>query len=91
MPGSWGEIGHTVGSMFAPLIADHVEAWTRHVIAETGRDAPRRARGGGRISRADAGARAVPLGEIEGMGSRRRALDSTSCVLLQARAEVLRA
>ena len=34
--GSWGEIGQTVGSMFAPLIADHVEAWTRHIIVETG-------------------------------------------------------
>jgi hypothetical protein len=88
--GSWGEIGHTVGSMFAPLIADHVEAWTRHVIAETG--ATRRA-----VLEAAAGFRApieahAPFlwEEIEGM-ARGSALSLDELCLLQARAEVLRA
>lgn len=88
--GSWGEIGHTVGSMFAPLIADHVEAWTRHVIAETG--ATRRA-----VLEAAAGFRApiethAPFlwEEIEGM-ARGSALSLDELLLLQARAEVLRA
>ena len=34
--GSWGEIGHQVGQMFQPAIQRHLEAWTRHVVAETG-------------------------------------------------------
>ena len=82
--GSWGEIGHTVGSMFAPLIADHVEAWTRHVIAETG--ATRRA-----VLEAAAGFRApieahAPFlwEEIEGMarGAGLRAQIAWSAVAL---------
>jgi acyl-CoA:6-aminopenicillanic acid acyl transferase len=88
--GSPGEIGHTVGSMFAPLIADHVEAWTRHVIAETG--ATRRA-----VLEAAAGFRApiethAPFlwEEIEGM-ARGSGLSLDELCLLQARAEVLRA
>ena len=34
--GSWGEIGRQVGQMFQPAIERHLEAWTRHIVAETG-------------------------------------------------------
>ncbi len=88
--GSWGTIGHTVGSMFAPLIADHVEAWTRHVMTETG--ATRRA-----VIEAAAGFRApieahAPFlwEEIEGM-ARGSGLSLDELLVLQARAEVMRA
>src|SRR5919197_1405344 len=33
--GSWGEIGHQVGTMLSPAIARHVEAWAQHISAET--------------------------------------------------------
>jgi Acyl-coenzyme A:6-aminopenicillanic acid acyl-transferase len=88
--GSPGEIGHTVGSMLAPLIGDHVQAWTRHVVAETG--ATRRA-----VLEAAAKFRApiethAPFlwEEIEGM-ARGSGLPLEELLLLQARAEVLRA
>ena len=70
--GSWGTIGHTVGSMFAPLIADHVEAWTRHVMRGDRGHAPRGHRGCRRVPRADRGARAVSLGGDRGHGARLR-------------------
>lgn len=88
--GSWGQIGHTVGSMFAPLIADHVEAWTRHVIAETG--ATR-----GAILETAAQYRApiethAPFlwEEIEGM-AQGSGVPIGQLLILQARAEVMRA
>src|SRR5689334_3300955 len=34
--GSWGEIGRQIGTMLAPAIERHVEAWIGHVIRETG-------------------------------------------------------
>src|SRR5262245_22308423 len=82
--GSPGSIGHTVGSMLAPLIGDHVQAWTRHVVAETG--ATRRA-----VLEAAAGFRApiethAPFlwEEIEGM-ARGSGLELGELLLLQAR------
>lgn len=88
--GSWGEIGLTVGSMLAPLIARHVEAWTRHVIEETG------ARRGAVLEtaaafRAPIEAHAPFLWEeLDGM-ARGSGVSAGELLLLQARAEVLRA
>jgi len=88
--GSWGEIGLTVGTMLAPLIERHVEAWIRHIQAETG--APRRAvieaaeRFAGPI---DAHAPFLRE-ELDGM-ARGSGVAIGELLLLQARAEVLRA
>ncbi len=87
--GSWGEIGLTVGSMLAPLIERHAEAWTRHVIAETG--ATRRA-----VIEA-AAPFASPIQthapflweELDGM-AKGSGIAIAELLLLQARAEVLR-
>src|SRR5262245_51702873 len=88
--GSWGEIGHTAGTMFAPLIADHIDAWTRHIAAETG--ATR-----GAIFDTAAAFRApieayAPFlwEELEGM-ARGAGIGTRELLLLQARAEVSRA
>lgn len=88
--GSWGEIGFTLGSMLAPLIADHAEAWTRHVIAETGstRAAVLEAAG---VFRAPIEAHAPFLWEeLEGL-ARGAGVSTGELLVLQARAEVLRA
>ena len=90
--GSWGEIGHTVGSMLAPLIADHVRGVDAPRRRGDGRRAPRAVHRGGRaVPRADRGARAVSVGGDRGHGARRRASPLEDLLLLQARAEVLRA
>jgi isopenicillin-N N-acyltransferase-like protein len=88
--GTWGEIGQQVGQMLAPLIEDHLEAWTRHVMQETGcaRDAVE----------AGAAPYAEPIRahapflweELEGM-ARGSGLPVSRLLVLQARAEVLRA
>src|SRR5262245_46368616 len=87
--GSWGEIGLTVGTMLAPLIERHVDAWTRHVVAETG--ATRR-----KVIEA-AAPFASPIEmhapflweELEGM-AKGSGVSIAELLLLQARAEVLR-
>src|SRR5262245_22821275 len=88
--GTWGEMGRQVGQMFAPLIDRHVEPWLAHVRAETG------------SSRADALAAASAFStpirdhapflweEIEGLAAG-AGLPLDHVLLLQARAEVLRA
>lgn len=88
--GSWGEIGLQVGQMFAPSIARHVEAWTRHVMQET------------RCTRDAVEAAAAPFAEpirahagflweeLEGM-ARGSGIPVRHLLILQARAEVLRA
>ena len=88
--GSWGDIGLTVGSMFAPLIADHAEAWIRHTAAETGAARPA-------VLEAAAAFRApiethAPFlwEELDGM-ARGSGVPAAELLLLQARAEVLRA
>jgi len=88
--GSWGEIGHQVGLMFAPSIARHLEAWTAHVVAETG--CPRDA------VEAAAAPFAQPIRdhapflweELDGM-ARGSGLPVSRLLILQARAEVMRA
>jgi isopenicillin-N N-acyltransferase like protein len=88
--GSWGEIGRQIGQMFQPAIERHLEAWTRHVMAETGC-----ARG----AVADAAAPyARPIQdhapflweELDGM-SRGAGIPISRLLVLQARAEVMRA
>lgn len=88
--GSWGEMGFTVGSMFAPLVAGHAEAWCRHIAEETG--ATRQA-----VLAAAASFRApiethAPFlwEELDGL-SRGSGVPTRELLLLQARAEVLRA
>jgi isopenicillin-N N-acyltransferase-like protein len=88
--GSWGEIGLQVGRMFQPAIERHLEAWTRHVVAETGcaRDAVEAA----------AAPYARPIQdhtpflweELDGM-SRGSGIPISRLLILQARAEVMRA
>src|SRR5262245_19444897 len=88
--GSWGEIGHQVGRMFQPAIERHVQAWTRHVVAETGCAA-------GAVEAA-AAPYARPIQEhtpflweeLEGM-SRGSGIPLSRLLILQARAEVMRA
>jgi len=88
--GSWGEIGVTVGTMLAPLIERHLDAWARHIVRETG--ATRRA-----VMEA-AGRFRLPIQEhapflweeIEGM-AKGSGIPARDLLLLQARAEVLRA
>jgi len=88
--GSWGEIGRQVGRMLAPAIERHVDAWTRHVVEETG--CPRAA------VEAAAAPFAAPIREhapflweeLDGMaGGSGVAL--ARLLILQARAEVMRA
>jgi isopenicillin-N N-acyltransferase-like protein len=88
--GSWGEIGRQVGQMFQPAIERHLEAWTRHVMAETG------------CARAAVEAAAAPYArpiqdhapflweELDGM-SRGSGIPVSRLLILQARAEVMRA
>jgi isopenicillin-N N-acyltransferase-like protein len=88
--GSWGDMGQQVGTMFAPLIASHVDAWLRHIARETG------------ASRAAALATAATFRapiqehaaflweELEGL-ARGSGASVDELLLLQARAEVLRA
>jgi len=88
--GSWGEIGRQVGLMCQPSIARHVEAWTRHVVAETG-CAP------GAVEAA-AAPYARPIQEhapflweeLDGM-ARGSGIPISRLLILQARAEVMRA
>ena len=88
--GSYGEIGRQIGQMLAPAIGRHLEAWTEHVIAETGcaRDAVEAA----------AAPYAAPIHEhaaflweeLEGM-SAGSGIPLSRLLILQARAEVMRA
>ena len=88
--GSWGEIGRQVGQMFQPAIERHLQAWTRHIVAETGcaRDA----------LEAAAAPYARPIQdhtpflweELDGM-SRGSGIPISRLLILQARAEILRA
>jgi isopenicillin-N N-acyltransferase-like protein len=88
--GSWGEMGRQVGQMLAPSIERHLEAWTRHVMTETGC-----ARG---AVEAAAAPYARPLQdhapflweELDGM-SRGSGIAVSRLLILQARAEVMRA
>jgi isopenicillin-N N-acyltransferase-like protein len=87
--GSWGEIGRQVGQMFQPAIERHLEAWTRHVMVETG------------CARAAVEAAAAPYArpiqehtpflweELDGM-SRGSGIPVSRLLILQARAEVMR-
>jgi isopenicillin-N N-acyltransferase-like protein len=88
--GSWGEIGRQVGQMFAPSVERHLEAWTGHVVAETG------------CSRAAVEAAAAPYAEpirthapflweeLDGL-ARGSGVPVERLLILQARAEVMRA
>jgi len=88
--GSWGEIGRQVGRMLAPAIERHVEAWTNHVMDETG------------CSRGAVEAAATPFAapirehapflweELDGMAAG-SAVPLSRLLILQARAEVMRA
>jgi isopenicillin-N N-acyltransferase-like protein len=88
--GSWGEIGRQVGQMLQPAIERHVEAWTRHVMSETG------------CARAAVEAAAAPYArpiqdhapflweEMDGM-ARGSGVPVSRLLILQARAEVMRA
>jgi isopenicillin-N N-acyltransferase-like protein len=88
--GSWGEIGRQVGQMLQPAIERHLEAWTRHVVAETG------------CARGAVEAAAAPYArpiqdhtpflweELDGMSSG-SGIPLSRLLILQARAEVLRA
>jgi isopenicillin-N N-acyltransferase-like protein len=87
--GSWGEIGHQVGRMFAPSIERHLEAWTQHVVEET------------RCARSAVEAAAAPFAapiqehapflweELDGM-ARGSGIPVSRLLVLQARAEVMR-
>ena len=83
-------MGLTVGTMFAPLIADHVETWIGHIVKESG--ATRRA------ALDAAAAFRVPIEvhapflweELDGL-ARGSGVSTNELLLLQARAEVLRA
>jgi len=88
--GSWGEIGLTVGTMLAPLIARHAEAWTRHVVEETGARRPAVLEAAATF-RAPIEAHAPFLWEeLDGM-ARGSGVSIGELLVLQARAEVLRA
>jgi isopenicillin-N N-acyltransferase-like protein len=88
--GTWSDIGQQVGVMLAPLIARHAEAWTQHVMGETG--ASRAAILATAVSfRGPIEAHAPFLWEeLEGM-ARGSGVAIGELLLLQARAEVLRA
>jgi isopenicillin-N N-acyltransferase-like protein len=88
--GSWSDMGQQVGTLFAPLIGRHVDAWVAHVGRETG------------SARADVIAAARPYAaaiqqhagflweELEGM-ARGAHVPVDELLVLQARAEVMRA
>jgi hypothetical protein len=88
--GTWSDIGQQVGTMLAPLIGRHVEAWTQHVMDETG--ASHAAILATALSfRGPIEAHAPFLWEeLEGM-ARGSGVPLGELLLLQARAEVLRA
>ena len=88
--GSWGEIGRQVGQMLQPAIERHLEDWTRHVMRETG------------CARGAVEAAAAPYArpiqdhtpflweELDGL-SRGSGIPVSRLLILQARAEVMRA
>jgi len=88
--GSWGEIRRQVGQMLQPAIARHLEDWTRHVMRETG------------CARGAVEAAAAPYArpiqdhtpflweELDGL-SRGSGIPISRLLILQARAEVMRA
>ena len=88
--GSWGEIGRQVGQMLQPAIERHLEDWTRHVMRETG------------CARSAVEAAAAPYArpiqdhtpflweELDGL-SRGSGIPVSRLLILQARAEVMRA
>src|SRR4030095_6927623 len=88
--GSWGAMGEQVGQIFAPLIGRHLDAWVDHVVRETG--APRHTV----VAAAQPYAQSIQphalfLGEeLEGM-ARGSGIPLDELLVLQARAEVLRA
>jgi isopenicillin-N N-acyltransferase-like protein len=88
--GTWGEMGQQVGTMFAPLIARHVDAWMRHVTRETGAGREAILAAAGRF-RAPIQEHAPFLWEeLEGM-AQGSGIPIGELLMLQARAEVLRA
>src|SRR3989442_4552813 len=88
--GSWGEIGHQVGTMLAPAIARHVEAWMQHIVSETGATRDHVFATARRF--ADPIGRHAPFlaEELDGMAQGSH-VPMDHLLLLQARAEVLRA
>ena len=88
--GSWGAMGAEVGQMFAPLIGRHLDAWLAHVGRETG--ATREAI----VAAAQPYAQPIQAHapflweELEGM-AQGSAIPLAELLVLQARAEVLRA
>jgi Acyl-coenzyme A:6-aminopenicillanic acid acyl-transferase len=86
--GSWGEIGRQVGQMFAPSIERHLEAWTQHVIRQTG--CPREAVAAAAAPFAQPIQDHAPFlwEELEGL-SRGSGLPISRLLILQARAEVM--
>ncbi|HYB40197.1 MAG TPA: C45 family peptidase [Candidatus Methylomirabilis sp.] len=88
--GSWGEMGHTVGRMLEPAIARHAETWIRHITAETGAaraEVLGAAAGFQRPIQEHAG---FLWEELDGM-ARGASIPAGELLVLQARAEVLRA
>ncbi|MCI0545740.1 MAG: C45 family autoproteolytic acyltransferase/hydrolase [Candidatus Rokubacteria bacterium] len=88
--GSWGEMGRDVGRMFAPLIERHVDAWTEHVVQESG--ARREAVEAAAARFGPAIERHAPFlwEELDGLAGG-SGLPVSRLMVLQARAEVLRA
>ena len=88
--GSWGEIGRQVGQMLKPAIERHLETWTRHVMAETG--CPRGAVQDAAAPFARPIQDSAPFlwEELDGM-SRGSGIAVSRLLILQARAEVMRA
>jgi isopenicillin-N N-acyltransferase-like protein len=88
--GTWAEMGEQAGALLAPAIARHLDAWTAHVMRETG------------CTREAVVAAAAPYAapvqehapflweELEGL-ARGAGLSVAEVLVLQARAEVMRA
>jgi isopenicillin-N N-acyltransferase like protein len=88
--GTWSAMGEQVGQIFAPLIGRHLDAWLGHVVRETGasRDAV--------VATAQPYARHIQahapfLWEELGGMARGSGIPLAELLVLQARAEVLRA
>jgi isopenicillin-N N-acyltransferase-like protein len=88
--GSWGEIGLQVGRMLAPSIERHVEAWTAHVVAETGCARAAVAVAAGQFASPIQEHAAFLWEELEGL-ARGSGVPVARLLILQARAEVRRA
>jgi isopenicillin-N N-acyltransferase-like protein len=88
--GSWGEIGRQVGQMFQPAIARHLEAWTRHVMTETGCARGAVEEAAAPYARPIQDHASFLWEELDGM-SRGSGIPVSKLLILQARAEVMRA